>query len=134
MFENILEEFKKLTTAVDFLSEANAKDLVDFISRQLMEELGAYTVDALWKEPANGGIYLKALWSDSKSRRGSAKGRFINQETHGIWSKLYRDRTAVWIEGIQGKECIKSAKDGGADKTLEEGYIRLTESVKIKEG
>ena len=134
MFENILQEFKKLTVAIDFLSEANAKELIDFVSRKIMEELGAYTVDLLWKQPAERGIFLKVLWSKSNSNRGQAKGHFVDQESHGIWSKVYREKKPVWIEGIQSKECIKSIQDGGEDDTLGAGYIRLNKSVKNKRG
>ena len=134
MFENILQEFKKLTVAINFLSEANAKELIDFVSRTIMEELGAYTIDLLWKQRAERGIFLNVLWSKSNSNRGQAKGHFVNEESHGIWSKVYREKKPVWIEGIQSKQCIKSIQDGGEDNTLGAGYIRLTEPVKNKRG
>ncbi len=134
MLEYTLEKLKPLTRAVDFISEENAKELVDFISRRIIKEMSACTVDLLWKEPAQKGTYLKVFWTDTKSGRGPAKGRFVNQQSNGIWSKVYRERKPIWIEGIQSKKYEKSINNGGKDSTLEEGQIRLTEPVENKRG
>lgn len=135
MFENILKEFKRLSMAVDFLTEDQATDIIGTVTRKVMEYMGAYTVDVLWrKEKIRDGIYLRALWSESKSRRGSAKGHFVNPESHGIWSKVYREHKPVWIEGIQSKECERSITAGGTDENLEERYIRLTDPIKNQIG
>ena len=135
MFENILAEFKNLTTAVDFLTQDQAKEIISTLSKNVMEKLGAYTVDFLWKEKekVKGGIFLRALFSES-NKRGQINGHLVYPGAKGIWSKVYRDRQSVWIEDIQDKQCISSYEDGGTDKILGRGFIKLTEAVENKIG
>ncbi|MEM9271916.1 MAG: hypothetical protein AAGA80_02970 [Cyanobacteria bacterium P01_F01_bin.143] len=137
MFKHILEELTKLIKAIDFISDENAKELVTSISLKIREELGACTVDLLWKETKEkiyGGTYLKVFLSETNSGRGRAEGRFVNQESFGIWSKVYREGKPIWIEGIQSKQHDKYISGSGNDNSLREGYIRLTEPLENKKG
>ena len=116
MFENILEESKTLTTAVDFLNEKQAKKIIGFISETIMESLGAYTIDVMLKETNLTGDMLQPFYSKRDEKREKVTSYSISNG-EAIWSVVCDHEKPVWIEDIQSKR-----KKADSPKN----YIKLT--------
>ena len=132
MFQNLIAELEELTLAVDFVTAEHAKKICELVNRQVADKLDAYIIDILWKKPARVGTILQPFLSTERSRRGQAKSHFVNGESAGIWTFVYRNETAVWLEGIQQNDeyIVRSIADGGIDDKLDRGYIRVAQPIK----
>ena len=151
MITNFVGHLENMSLALDFLPKDYAINILTFVRKYLKDNLHSDIVDILWKRDFRPGqILLEPIEPDSHPGRGRTQPKLIsldpsirsavhNQSASdqissqdAIWTFVYRFGSAVWLSGIATSNDTKrriSAKSGGDDDTLEQGYIRLTEPV-----
>lgn len=126
----LLQELEKLSLTPDFMTEAQANQVIQLVNDKLAAALKPHIIDILWKQEGEYGVILhpRPTMSFERSSRGGAlpfEIRRGSEERLGIWAWLYEHGKPVWIEGIRTADLSRPIENRATGDLIDPGYLRI---------
>ncbi|NEP18310.1 MAG: hypothetical protein F6J97_15630, partial [Leptolyngbya sp. SIO4C1] len=129
---DILSELEQLSLTLDFLTRAEAQQVIEVVNDRIRDNLNAHIIDVLWKEEGRFSDILKPFTSLNISRRDTLKPFEVRKDSTGIWPWIYHHREAVWLENIRSQDLSQPLENLATGEPIDSSsldFFKDTDSI-----
>lgn len=100
----LIDEYATVVKGLDYVSEADARSILEAITNQVRDNLRASIADVWQVQDAQNGFTLFPLMPNGEAQRRDPKQIFVNESSRSILSWVIEKAEPVWLQQIRGQD------------------------------